>query len=283
MARDARRLVRRLHLHRIAPAWKRSRQIAPSPAALATIWWTLALGFLERYVGALRSDRQRSVTVTGPCGIRRLYLRANAWDTFTFYEVFLKQVYRAALPLPPAATVVDLGGNIGLASAYFSMHSNDCHLVVVEPDAANCTMIKRNLDGLQPQVVQAAVDATSGTALLSIGASVRHHLARGDETPDVVLREVLTVALDELLASENGRQIDVLKVDIEGAEKGVFADAPRSLERVQLVIMEIHEADSVAAIEHTLGSAGLRHQPRPSGASQLDVPDVFVRVGRSGA
>jgi FkbM family methyltransferase len=272
------RLARRLHLHRVAPAWERSREIAPSRIGLAAMWWTLGLGVLERYVPALRSDRQRALTVAGPHGRRRLHLRANAWDTFTFYEVFLKEVYRSALPLPPGATVVDLGANIGLASAYFSMYSPDCRLIAVEPDEQNRAMLERNLEGVRARVVDGAIDAESGTATLAIGASVRHHLARPGEAPAAATREVLTLTIDDLLEREERRQIDVLKVDIEGAEQQAFASPSRSLARVQMVIMEIHNPESASQIERVLDSAGLRHEPRPDGKSYLDVPDVFRRA-----
>jgi FkbM family methyltransferase len=270
-------VLTRMHLHRLAPAWRRSRRLAGSPAGLVAIWRTLALGLLERYVPGLRSDRLRAITIVGPHGQRRLHLRANAWDTFTFYEVFLKEIYSAALPLPRGATVFDLGANIGLASVYLSMHSPGSRLVAVEPDESNRRVLERNLAGTPSRILAAAVAGTTGTARLALGVSVRHRLARDDEGPSANMREVPTLTIDDLLAHEPDRSIDVLKVDIEGAEVQAFAQPARTLDRVRTVIMEIHEPESVGPIERVLEAAGLRHDPRPNGTGQLDVPDVFRR------
>jgi FkbM family methyltransferase len=275
-----RRVIAGLHLHRIPTAWKRSRQLAASPTGLIVIWWTLARGFIERYVPALRSGRERSVTIACPDGRRRLHLRANAWDTFTFYEIFLKEVYRAALPLRPGATVVDLGANIGLAAAYFAMHSPHCRVLAVEPDEANRGLLKRNLEGTSAQIVEAAIAGSTGRAMLSLGASVRHHLVRPGDGSSAQKR-VETLTLDDLLDRESCEVIDVLKVDIEGAETQAFAQTPRVLGRVQTVIMEIHSPEWVPAIERALAAAGLHHELRPPGQSHLDVPDVFRRAARA--
>jgi FkbM family methyltransferase len=269
-------VVRHLHLHRIVPAWKRSRKLAPTRAGLMRIWWTLALGFVERYVPVFRSNRLHVVNIATSYGSCRLYLRANAWDTFTFYEIFLKEVYRAALPLPAAATIVDLGGNIGLASAYFATHSPDCDITVVEPDPDNQRILERNLEGTRARILEAAIAGTRGTAALAIGASVRHHLVREGELPTGT-RPVKTLTLDDVLDPDATEPIDVLKVDIEGAEADAFAEPSRALKRVKTVIMEMHAPEEAAGIKDSLEAAGFRHEARPASASRFDVPDVFRR------
>src|SRR5689334_9097667 len=169
-------LVRRLHVHRVAPAYRASRDLARTPGQFLAIWLLLARGFAERYIPALRSDGLHTITVSGPAGDCVLNVRRNAWDTFTFYEVFLKRVYRAGLPLPQGATVVDCGANIGLASAYFALHTPNIRITAVEPEPTNFSLLERNLAGINANLHRAVLTDRPGEVLLEVSTSTRHHI-----------------------------------------------------------------------------------------------------------
>ena len=267
-------IVRRLHLHRVAPAYRASRDLARTPRQLVAIWLLVARGFAERYIPALRSNRLQTITVSGPTGDYLLNLRRNAWDTFTFYEVFLKRIYRAGLPLPQGAMVVDCGANIGLASVYFALHTPDIRITAVEPEPSNFSLLERNLSGVRVKVNlhHAVLTDRPGEVILGISTSTRHHIDRRatSEAPGILVRGL---TLDDVLANGDA---DLIKVDIEGEEQIVFARTWRGLERARKLLIEIHCEAAVEPITRQLVASGFDHLPGPAGETQIDAPEVYV-------
>ena len=97
-------------------------------------------------------------------------LRRGTFDIYAAMEILVWGEYRAAAEwrLPPDATIVDLGGNIGLASLYFSTLCPDARFLVVEPDADNLRMLAVNCRALiesgRLDVVRGFVAAADGRA-----------------------------------------------------------------------------------------------------------------------
>ena len=52
---------------------------------------------------------------------------------------------------------------------------------------------------------------------------------------------ILAITVDRLMSDHGIDHIDILKVDIEGAEKEVFADTSAWIDRVDSIIVELHE------------------------------------------
>ena len=52
---------------------------------------------------------------------------------------------------------------------------------------------------------------------------------------------VRSVSIDSLMTAYNLDQIDILKMDIEGAEKEVFSDTSSWIKKVNAIIIELHE------------------------------------------
>ena len=52
---------------------------------------------------------------------------------------------------------------------------------------------------------------------------------------------VAAITRDRLMRDQGIDHIDILKVDIEGAEKEVFADTSAWIDRVGSIIVELHE------------------------------------------
>lgn len=267
-------LARRLHLHRVAPAYRASRDLAKTPRQFVAIWLLLARGFAERYIPALRSDALQTITVSGPGGDCVLSLRRNAWDTFTFYEVFLKRVYRAGLPLRRGATVVDCGANIGLASVYFALHTPDIRITAMEPEPSNYSLLERNLSGINVNLYRAVLTDRPGDVALEVSTATRHHIHRSATTtaPRIF---VPGLTFDDVVA--NGEATDLIKVDIEGEEGIVFARTWSALESARKLLIEIHGEAAVGPITRQLMACGFDHLPRPAGEDQIDAPEVYVR------
>ena len=141
----------------------------------------------------------------------------------------------------PGMTFVDVGANIG----YFTLlaASLGARVVAYEPTLAVFERLRENValnsfDNIT--VVNAAVAEKRGT--LTLYASTDDPEANnlfGDDDHPV---EVATICLDDDLAERGVEKVDLLKVDVEGAEPLVLAGAIRLLRSAAApaIVMELN-------------------------------------------
>jgi FkbM family methyltransferase len=148
-------------------------------------------------------------------------------------EVFVDEVYAVELPAR-AATVVDLGSNVGLSALYFLTLHPDARVLAVEPNPALLGRLRRNVGQTgRVTIAPVAVADRDGTARLHVpSASWSGRLCDGRGYP------VSTLTLDSLLAEHRFLPVDVLKFDIEGAEFGALRAA--DLSSLNALVGELH-------------------------------------------
>jgi FkbM family methyltransferase len=154
-----------------------------------------------------------------------------------FEEVFLTGQY--AVDLGPAPYIIDGGANIGLSVLYFRRRHPDSTILAFEPSRVAFEHLRRNAVGLEGvRLEQAALGEHDGTLeLWTDGTDTVHagRTARGssDHTETVPMRR-LSPFID--------RSVDLLKLDIEGAEGDVLADLVKSgaIARVASIVAEYH-------------------------------------------
>jgi FkbM family methyltransferase len=142
----------------------------------------------------------------------------------------------------PAPRIIDCGANIGLASVYYARRYPHARLTAIEADPALAAICQRNLarNGCTQFDVKAAAawishgeteficEGADSGMLASLGTSVTGTTRR---VPSVRLRDYL----DDT--------IDLLKIDIEGAELRVLEDCADRLGNVRALAVEVHEFD----------------------------------------
>jgi FkbM family methyltransferase len=152
---------------------------------------------------------------------------------FRVYENAELRTY--AQLLRPGMVVVDVGANIGLYSAIAAKRVGPSgRVIALEPDPETFGFLKRTIQyngfhNVEPH--QMAASAQAGTVKL-----FRNPDNRGDSRlySDPMLKDsvdVTTVALDDLLAQEGIQHVDVIKIDVQGAEGLVLAGARETLRR----------------------------------------------------
>jgi FkbM family methyltransferase len=145
--------------------------------------------------------------------------------------------------------VIDLGANVGLVSLYFALRFPDAQIVAVEMMPENAAAIKRlaNLNQLNIEIENIAVGATEGTALVRLNQSHTRHSLETLQSENLdhlgFTEKTVTVPITRLgnLISDLGwKSADLLKVDIEGAEKLLLDDIDGWSDSVSNVLLEIH-------------------------------------------
>jgi FkbM family methyltransferase len=189
-------------------------------------------------------------------------LRLNSTDLPTFGQIFVNFEYESPCLPPTASTIVDLGANIGLATLYFGARYPQASILSVEPDADNFGVLLRNTQSLQQRVhqYQAAIWTHDGQINLRTEDDANRSLGawgiQVTTSPRPGQKSVPCYRLATILDLVGFSTVDILKIDIEGAELELFSDGiDDCLSRIQVIIIETHDRfrpGSEAAVRNAL-------------------------------
>lgn len=190
-------------------------------------------------------------------GIGPVIVRNRTSDVFVVSELLDGDSYDGLARHAPADArlVLDLGANTGIVTRWLLARFPEARVIAVEPDPETCAALRRNLAG-HPRaiVVEAAIGATSGQATISGDNGA---IGRRVETSESGAIDVLTVPDALARAGVDGAQrIDVLKCDVEGAERALFADCGAWIGRVQTLAVETHDGYAVSDVAAAVAAAG---------------------------
>jgi FkbM family methyltransferase len=184
---------------------------------------------------------ERVVTMA-PGSNKPVTLRMRTSDISMYEGILLRGQYSLPLPFVPE-TVVDLGANIGMASVYYANQYPNARIVAVEAEASNFEILTQNVrhySNIFP--IYAAIWNRNGKVGLTVprGADgaidkIVFAVHEGEGTP------VRAITMRTLMNEACISSIDVLKVDIEGAEKEVFETAPEWIHDVRCLAIELHD------------------------------------------
>lgn len=156
-----------------------------------------------------------------------------------FKEIFVDEIYRfnSGSPQP---VIYDCGANIGMSCLYFKKLFPDAKIKAFEADPMIADMLKSNLakNGIHDvEVINKAVWIdNNGIEFGSEGADGGSIYATGNKI------KIESIRLKELLEKET--IVDLLKIDIEGAEYEVLKDCGGSLTNVRNLFIEYHSWNS---------------------------------------
>lgn len=226
-----------------SPPGRMLQRVADNIGALRT--W----GFRDsRRMGA--SCRRQCERILVPGLSRPVSLRRNGTDHRAFEHIFLHAAYDVCLPCDSVSVVVDGGANIGLATVYFAKRYPAARIVSVEPDGENFGQLMMNCGGYANiQLVQAALWGMSERVRIDNpeAASWSFRVAT-DSRPTGNSLQGYTVK--KLMQLHGLSHVDILKLDIEGAEGEVFQSCcDEWLGTVRMIICELHERYSPGCSE----------------------------------
>ena len=153
--------------------------------------------------------------------------------------------------LRPGMTFIDVGANDGYYTLFAAQKVGERgRVLAVEPSTRERTNLQRNIarNGLgNVTVVPVALGAACGTAGLRLaqGAHSGHntlgHFANEGVQADSV-EQVTVRTLDDVVAEQKFKRIDVIKIDVEGAEASVIAGGKSTLCSMRpVIVLEISD------------------------------------------
>ena len=164
------------------------------------------------------------------------YIRPGTKDVSVAINNFVREEYGAMTPSGRPQVLVDGGAYIGDTSAYFLSCYSYLRTIALEPMADSLKMSRRNLAPYGDRVELRAC------ALTADGAPVRMSgMQTGARIGTEGTLEAPSVTIPQILAGLPEGRIDILKLDIEGAEGPIFAQNPEAwLGRVGMIVIETH-------------------------------------------
>ncbi len=189
-------------------------------------------------------------------GRLRAELRPETSDLPTWVQIASLEEYGVVVDVlgshgrASVRTLVDAGANIGLATLFFAQAFPDSRILALEPDVDNHRLLVHNLRGLSDRVECLQAAFWPEDELLQMdpapfrgGREWARTVRRQTSTAPSARGPVAVVTPAGADARLGGDGIDLLKMDIEGAEAEFFADAERRhalLSRVDAIALEVH-------------------------------------------
>lgn len=216
--------------------------------------------------------------------------RKNQSDIYILRENFVSNIYDFNFEkyiMGDIETIVDLGANIGLSSLYFQYRFPKAMITCVEPVQDNIDVLtkNKNQNKFNWNIVKGAIQDKEGTVTLHpnewwSSSTVTEKVANSRENKDGRLEKILKMptedvnayTLDSIMSMSNMDHIDILKMDIEGAEEDTILNAGEWIKNVKILIVEIHvKYVNRQKIEDKLHELGFVEMP------ERQVTDVFIR------
>jgi FkbM family methyltransferase len=175
---------------------------------------------------------------------QRVWLRPGTCDVILYDDIVVQEQY-GSLPLENVRTIVDGGANIGLASAYFLSRSPRARVLAIEPDPVNHELCMRNLTAFGERAVVLRAGLWSRPCRIQVESANQGTWASTTAPADAAAGTETIEAFDvpTLLDRYGIETLDLLKIDIEGAEREIFSAADLGwLDRVGCIQIELEPA-----------------------------------------
>jgi FkbM family methyltransferase len=188
------------------------------------IWYSIVYGSKKRFIArTFKFDRLQIFTPDSLSFI---------WQ---YKEIFADESYKFQTN-SDTPVIYDCGSNIGVSCLYFSLNYPNSIIKAFEADPNISNISRQNLktnDINNVQVISKAVWINNNGIEISLeGADGASIYAKN------IVTEVPSIRLKDLI--ENEKKIDMLKIDIEGAEYEVLKDCSDSLRKVENIFIEYH-------------------------------------------
>ena len=170
-----------------------------------------------------------------------IYLRSPSSDVSIYKQIFIDQEYNCILKKSPEI-IVDAGANIGLSAIYFAKKYPKSKILAIEPEINNFNLLKENTAKYKNIVpIQAALwNKNTKISIANPEGSSCAFITKEDKNSKKS-NKVQAITVDKIIKDYKLKQIDILKIDIEGAEKEVFEDTSKWINKVNCIAAELHD------------------------------------------
>lgn len=171
-------------------------------------------------------------------------------DVATLFQIFLAEEYKLPFRLSPDF-IVDCGANIGLSAVYYAHTFPNAKIIAIEPDKKNFNFLLKNTAPYKNVTClnKAVWSHTTHMEMVDLGTG-----NWSLQTSEVVLpgsNTIEAIGISQILKDYGQQTIDILKIDIEGAEKTLFThNYSEWLSKTKVIAIELHDSidDAITGI-----------------------------------
>ncbi|MEK7074921.1 MAG: FkbM family methyltransferase [Patescibacteria group bacterium] len=160
-------------------------------------------------------------------------------------EIFFRRLY--ALPARNISTIIDAGANIGISAVYFKWQYPHARITCFEPNPEAFAFLEKNITQNNLHDIRAlpyALGNKHGDTMLFTDHSVKASTsATTMQSPESSQKKSLALSVPlRRLSDFIDAPVDLLKIDIEGAEGDVLHDLEetKKISLVRTIILEYH-------------------------------------------
>jgi FkbM family methyltransferase len=191
---------------------------------------------------------------------RNISLELTAQHLGAFRGVFVDNEYflRELKEFNPKR-ILDLGANIGMGTIYLSSQFPEASFICIEPDKRNLSLLEKNLkrNNLNAIIIPKAIAEYNGSAKLRFNDNpCVSRFASLPEQDLLELTHVEVLTVGDILDGAGWDRVNLVKIDIEGAEEDILSKNNNWLNRVDFLVMEIHPNTSSKKIQTYLEPYG---------------------------
>lgn len=176
-------------------------------------------------------------------GIRHPFsLRKGSSDYDTFYQAIVHSQYKFNYRITPEV-IIDGGANIGLASIALKNLFPAAKIIAIEPDKENFVQLNKNIKPYE-DIYTIRAGLWNKKAFLTV--TDKYNVGKWGMITEEVLQEsagsITTITIDQIMQDFKLDRIDLLKLDIETAERELFSSGYAAwLPKVKVIIIELHD------------------------------------------
>jgi FkbM family methyltransferase len=172
----------------------------------------------------------------------KVLVRAGTHDIDIFEQIFLMRDCAAPSTIHPEL-IIDGGAHIGCSAIWFALAFPNARIIAVEADKNNYDLLKRNVSAFKNiTCVHGAIWGASGPVAIANPDQDPWGFTVRSVTDTSQASAIMGITIGDLLASSGENRIGLLKLDIEGAEREVFASRYESwLSATDAIMIELHD------------------------------------------
>ena len=211
--------------------------------------WRKTTRFIAGLPFVFFTNRNRTAyELMGNCrmSIGQTAIRFKHPDVRFIDEIITKKCYspNPDFEIGPNDTIVDAGANVGVFAIHASLAATRGRLFAIEPDAENFRFLQENIraNELTTDIVSIPValcDKKGTVRLYKTNPGNNSILGSFSDEDPVAIQTCKSVTIGNLIEQYSLKQIDFMKVDIEGAEFLLFKDH-KWLDQTRRIAMEVH-------------------------------------------
>jgi FkbM family methyltransferase len=198
---------------------------------------------MTNFTAAVRIMLQRRAAVVAvPLKATASVCRVRQWssDLECLEQIFVREEYLLPFALKPRV-IVDAGANIGATSLYFAHKYPDAKILALEPELSNFQLLRENCAALRNVLpIRGALWSRAENVALTDPNADKWAFSVREGDADAATIPGITI--ESLMDRFGIQHIDLLKLDIEGAEKEVFSSNSTAwLDHVSVIAIELHD------------------------------------------